>query len=130
MTTFYKRVSDLCMKQGITVNSLIVNLGMSKSNGKSWREGAVPQVSTMKRIAEYFGVDINYLMGKDEVSINTVQDNHGVIGKVTAPVTMTTVNSPADDAKSTLLDIYDQLDAIGKARLLLFADDLRNGKDA
>lgn len=115
--TFYNRVSKLCTKEGITVNGLIVKLGMSKSNGKSWREGAVPQAATLKKIADYFGVDPEYLLNGSTNNSGDIADNHGVIGNA-API------SPDDGMLQTLCGIYQKLDAISKARLLLYANDL------
>ena len=41
----------------MSVNRLLVEMGMSKSNAKSWSGGAVPQTATLHRIADFLNVD-------------------------------------------------------------------------
>ena len=128
--SFYEKVTELCQKNGMTVNALIVRLGMSKSNGKSWREGAVPQMATLKKIADFFEVEVDYLItndNADQVNVQMVNDNHGVIGKVSAPVSINN-SSPDEGIDEALLSIAHQLSIIDRARLLLYANDLLNGK--
>lgn len=126
--TFYERVSGLCTSHGITVNGLIVKLGMSKSNGKNWRNGAVPQAATLKKIADYFEVSPVYLLNGNETkaAMGDVSDNHGVIGDVHAgSVSITSAPAaPENGMLKTLCDIFSHLDTIDKARLLLYANDL------
>lgn len=100
---FYDRILNLCKNRGLTVNGLLVKLGMSKSNAKSWRLGAVPQTATLKKIADFFEVDIDTLTNDPEPQ----------------PETM-----PRDEMLRDLCRIYQQLSSINKARLLIYANDL------
>jgi transcriptional regulator with XRE-family HTH domain len=38
-------------------------LGISSGAVTNWKNGAVPQSATLKRIADYFGVSTSYLLG-------------------------------------------------------------------
>ena len=61
---FYKKVSDLCNQNGIAMTTLAVNLGFSKSVVTNWKKTeATPRPSTVKKIADYFGVSVDYLLG-------------------------------------------------------------------
>ena len=62
-TLFYQRVERLCIEQGISVNALAIKLGLSASTATGWREGSVPRIGTLKKIADCFGVTVSYLRG-------------------------------------------------------------------
>jgi transcriptional regulator with XRE-family HTH domain len=60
LPTFFQRVESLCLEQGISVNALAVKLKLSESTVTGWRAGAVPRIGTLKKIADYFGVSVEY----------------------------------------------------------------------
>jgi transcriptional regulator with XRE-family HTH domain len=68
---FYKHVLALCKRDGISITKMITTLKMSKSNIDSWQNGAVPRNSTLKKIADYFGVSVDYLVS-DESSLEKI----------------------------------------------------------
>lgn len=60
--TFYERVKGLCEQQGISVTKLICDLGFSKSAGTTWKASSnMPRPSTIKKVADYFGMTIDEL---------------------------------------------------------------------
>ena len=59
--TFYDKFDKLCAENGKKKSPVCIDLGLSKSTWIRWRDGAVPEAKTMKRIAEYFGVTVAYL---------------------------------------------------------------------
>lgn len=70
--TLYEKVQDLCKKEGFEISNLGDKLGIAISRGSisKWKNGAVPRASTVKAIADYFGVTVAYLMGKEESESN------------------------------------------------------------
>lgn len=59
--SFYEKLTDLCKKNGLTVTALSEKLGFSSSAGTSWKNMKnPPRPSTVKKIADYFGVSIDY----------------------------------------------------------------------
>ena len=64
---FYQRYLELCEKSGERPYSLVLKLG-AKSNSivDQWKKGSSPRPEMLKKIADYFGVSIGYLMGLEE----------------------------------------------------------------
>ena len=64
---FYKTYVDLCKEHGEKPYSLPLKLGLkSNSAVTQWENGSIPRPATLKKIADYFGVTVGYLMGADE----------------------------------------------------------------
>lgn len=73
--TLYEKVERLCKQNGINISNLGDALGIKvdKSTISHWKKGAVPRASTIKVIADYFGVTPEYLLGwsQDEYGSTT-----------------------------------------------------------
>lgn len=64
--TFKDRFNDLCEHSTIPTIGLATALGVSKQTISAWRIGTrSPKDLTVKAIAEYFGVNVDWLMGYD-----------------------------------------------------------------
>lgn len=66
---FYDRLLELCEHQGISLNKLCRDVGLSHGAPAKWRNGALPRNSTIKKIADYFNVDTAYLTGDDKNAV-------------------------------------------------------------
>ena len=64
----YKRIGDLCAKNGITIAKLCKDVGISNSTFTELKSGRTKQlsVSNASKVAEYFNVSVEYLMGLTE----------------------------------------------------------------
>ena len=65
----YDRIQSLCRSKGFAISNIsenIPNVNISKGSISKWKSGAIPRASTLKAIAEYFGVSVDYLLGKTE----------------------------------------------------------------
>lgn len=62
---FYEIVNDLCKEHKTTITRMAEEIGLSNAAPTSWRKGAVPKLTTLEKIAEYFGVSVDYLRGKE-----------------------------------------------------------------
>ena len=82
----------------------------------------LPRAKTVKAVADYFGVSVDYLKGDGAaVNVETVQDNHGIIGHTHAPVTIVNGNErKLSEQEMELLSVMD------RAKLLVFANELQN----
>ncbi len=122
---FWNKLSELCRKNGISVNGLCKELGFSNATATHWKQGATPNNSTLKKLSEYFGVPVDYFTSDNSVNVQTVQDNHGIIGNAHAPVTIYNGNErKLSSQASKLLDIFESLDVIEQAELLVYAKNL------
>lgn len=66
--SLYEKVQNLCRNEGFEISNLGEKLGIEITKGSisKWKNGAVPRANTVKAIADYFGVTVDYLMGKEE----------------------------------------------------------------
>ena len=67
MVNFYERYIKLCAEKGVTPSRVALEIGISKvavSNWKSSRNN--PTASNLLKIADYFGVSVDYLRGETE----------------------------------------------------------------
>ena len=62
---FYEIVNNLCKEHKITITRMAEEIGLSNAAPTSWRKGAEPKLATLEKIAEYFGVSIDYLRGAE-----------------------------------------------------------------
>lgn len=62
--TFTERVLKLIERDGITKNKMLTDLKLAKGSFGNWQErGTIPNGETLSKIADYFGVTIDYLLG-------------------------------------------------------------------
>ena len=60
---FFERFYQLCRRNGTTPNGIAGEIGASSGSITAWKNGALPRAAMVKRIAAYFGVTVEYLMG-------------------------------------------------------------------
>ena len=63
---FWMNLVKLCNEKNTTPNAVCVALGLSCAAATKWRNGAVPRETTLLKIADHFGVSVDYLLGKTE----------------------------------------------------------------
>lgn len=56
-----EKISKLCSERGITITALERELNFGNSTIAKWRE-ASPSVSKLKKVADYFGVSVDYFL--------------------------------------------------------------------
>lgn len=65
---FYERLCELCSEKGIAPTTFVeAILNMSKGNCSKWEAGAEPKSNTLKKIANYFDVSTDYLLGNIDI---------------------------------------------------------------
>lgn len=62
--TFYERLTELRKETGKTQADITNDLGINKNTFAGWKRGVIPLQSTQQLLARYFGVSVDYLMGK------------------------------------------------------------------
>ena len=63
----FTRIKELCQKRGISVNKLESIVGMSQYSITRWKNSS-PTVDKLLRVAQYFRVSLDYLVGQTDVS--------------------------------------------------------------
>lgn len=62
---FKKIFIDLCNKKGVAPSAVCMQLGLSNATYSKWTDESIPRRATLQRIADYFGVTVDYLLGKE-----------------------------------------------------------------
>lgn len=72
----FGRFEEACKACGTTPTAVMIALGMSRSNVTKWRRGETrPKLDALEKIAEYLGVTVDYLTGKDDQKEKPVEDD-------------------------------------------------------
>lgn len=62
---FFARYMELCKSAGETPNSVAKTIGASSGSVTAWKNGTEPRYSTVLKIANYFKVSVDFLLGKE-----------------------------------------------------------------
>ena len=106
---FYDKFKHLCDQIGKSPSAVAIELGMNKAAASNWkRRISSPSAENLKKIADYFGVNVTYFDDdpKDSKNLYAMIDAH----------------------EKALLAAYRELDAVGQAKLLVYASELKNDK--
>lgn len=64
---FFDTYSALCASVGKKPSTVALELGISKSTVSNWKKGGhTPQAAQLQKIADYFGVTVDSLLGKEK----------------------------------------------------------------
>lgn len=117
---FYDQFLSLCNQHDIKVTALARKLGISPSAPKRWEEGSTPDLVNAKKIADYFGVSLDYLMaGPSSAPHNQIGDVSGsaiVQGVSGGSVSVSNGSGQTEltAAEAELLRIFRSLDVRGQ----------------
>ena len=64
---FYNIFIDLCNSKGVSPSYVGGQIGISKAAVSGWKNGSSPRDTQLRKIADYFGVSIEYLKGESDV---------------------------------------------------------------
>lgn len=71
----YEIFEKLCMEKGVTIREVSRNTGVASATFSDWKMGrSHPRNDKMKRIADYFGVSVEYLKTGQEKSTPIPED--------------------------------------------------------
>lgn len=60
-------LESLLYEKGITASKMLSDLGLNKSSVLNWKtRGTIPSGSVLQKIADYFNVSVDYLLGKTD----------------------------------------------------------------
>ena len=63
---FFNRFRELCDQKNISVYRACTDIGLNRSAVAKWKNGGKPNGSTAAKLADYFGVTTDYLLGQSE----------------------------------------------------------------
>ncbi|OUP23751.1 helix-turn-helix transcriptional regulator [Gemmiger sp. An194] len=79
MSGLYETIAQLCANKGITITELCRQSGASRGSLSDLKMGRKQSLSadTLSKIADYFGVSVDYLLGKAESSATNTNNEVG-----------------------------------------------------
>lgn len=78
---FYDKFKQLCDDRGISCNKAALEIGLSNATPTKWKKtGATPAGETLDRIAAYFKVTTDYLLGKEKTP--TVSSERDILDEI------------------------------------------------
>lgn len=63
---FYTNFVKLCNRKGIAPTAAAVEMGFHRSDATRWSKGAEPRRTTLEKVADYFGVSVDYLLNGEK----------------------------------------------------------------
>ena len=63
---FFNRFKELCDEKGISAYRACTDIGLNRSAVAKWKTGGKPNGTTAAKMAEYFGVTTDYLLGQSD----------------------------------------------------------------
>lgn len=64
---FWQNYALLCSENDMTPNAVCAALGLSSATATHWKNGRIPNGETLSTIADFFGVTVDYLLGRTDV---------------------------------------------------------------
>lgn len=62
---FWNRFVQLCVEKGTSPTRVVKETGIAAGSVTKWKAGAHPNNTSAQKIADYFGVSVDYLLGED-----------------------------------------------------------------
>lgn len=71
---FKEKFIRLCNERKIAPTAVCKEVGLSNAAYTGWNEDSVPRQATLLKIADYFGVTVDCLLGKEDEKTTTITD--------------------------------------------------------
>lgn len=119
----YNKINNLCKLKHTTITQLCIDVTGSSGNLSTWKKGYMRSDYLLK-VAQILDVSVDYLLGRTdnlnshkEHLKNTVNGNYNAVDNSSVMVTTT----PLNEHQKALLDIYNKLNPVQQAQLLVEA---------
>lgn len=83
MSAFYKNYVELCAKKKKSLSAVAEDIGLSRTSPNGWKKGKQPSDVNIQKLAEYFGVSVEYLRGEENALQNEEKPTNQRIGELT-----------------------------------------------
>lgn len=110
---FWEKFVSLCAEKGVSPNSVCAELGLSNATATKWKNGAIPRNTTLKKVADYFGVTSDYLLGNVRLDLQHFASPSPVdeaMAKLTASIQQ--VTDELDKQKKPVLGLNPKLSSL------------------
>lgn len=83
--TVFERIKSLAKKHSKTMKQVTLDLNYSENYFYTLKNGKQPSAEKLNEIADYFGVSVDYLLGREENT--SLAEKHGMFAFDGEPVT-------------------------------------------
>jgi len=64
-TAFYTRYIEACHRRTVSPTAVAIAIGEANNTSTRWKNGTVPNGTTLLKLSEYLGVSVDYLLGNN-----------------------------------------------------------------
>lgn len=66
---FKQNFIKICAERGVAPTSVLRQIGLSNATFSCWTDESIPRQTTLKKIADYFGITVEELLRSDEEKV-------------------------------------------------------------
>lgn len=89
---FYDVFVSLCIERGISPTKAVVSIGRSKSAVTDWKNGTTPNSTTIRKLADFFGVEPSVFTGEQAADSFRIP----VLGTIPAGIPLEAIEDVVD----------------------------------
>lgn len=120
---FYDLYLELCKERNVSPTRAAIEMGISKATPTTWKKrGLTPQGETLNKIAAYFGVSTDYLLGNVSEPFFHL-DNDRILQDINSYETESTSSLTDRDRRDIARDLERIMEALDTAGDLQFDGD-------
>lgn len=127
MSTFVERFEELADEKGVTTAKVLRDCQLGKNNMFKWKtRGSKPSKVTLKVLADYFNVPVDYLLGDSDERYQHITQMVNSINQ--SPNANLTINNNLTPQEIELIDIFRSLSLNKQIALVTFMNSLKEDK--
>lgn len=125
MSTFIDRFEQLAQEKGLTTAKVLRDCNLGKNNMFKWKSrGSKPNKSTLKVLADYFDVPVDYLEGtSDDKYLEITKMVNSING---SPNSKLIINNNLTSQEIELINSYRNLSLNKQVSLITFLNSLKD----
>lgn len=105
MNETLRRILDLMQKNGISAHKLEVEAPIAISSIQAWKNGkSKPSLEAVSKIADYFGVSVDYMLGKTDDPTPPSKGNNNLFVPKNYENILIALNNGADNLSQEDID--------------------------
>lgn len=136
--TFFERYEQLCVEKGTKPQNaeMIKIAGVSSGAISGWKKGSLPKGDVLCRLANFFDVTTDYLLGLSELKntyyANNINDSNVVQGNNSGSISVgSTFNGNSNDIslskeENEILNVYRALEAHDRTKFMNFVFEMQD----
>lgn len=81
--SLYEKIKLLTSAKKVSIKQMERDIGLSENSAKKWKNNTMPNSATLQKIADYFNVSADYLLGRepDDETIRIAEELRNSPGK-------------------------------------------------